>query len=183
MEVLWENMSRSFRKRKLRNRFSWPVLVHVRSNDWFSHITMSIGSHCENQVENHVMIREPPNTGMDPWPTVLKNQRTSNDPEPWFSKNTNLPWTMVHIKELLHTRLDFGPFELQSVQMTFPQQEMYQKNRVFYEHSKYVMDSAMAHSRAELVFPTVDSKWCPHWQFKWNGQNKEWNQQMTTSPT
>jgi len=79
--------------------------------------------------------------------------------------------------------LDFGPFELQSVQMTFPQQEMYQKNCVFYEHSKYVMDSAMAHSRAELVFPTGDSKWCSHWQFKWNGQNQKWNQQMTTSPT
>jgi hypothetical protein len=103
MEVLWENMSGSFKKRKLRNWFSWPVLVHVRTDGWFSHITMSIGSHCKNQVENQVTIRELPNTGMGPWPTVLKNQRTSNDPEPWFSKNINLPWTTVHIKELLHT--------------------------------------------------------------------------------
>lgn len=51
-------------QKKPKTRFSWPVLVHVRTEDWFSiwfsHVTMLTGSHCENWVT----IWELPNTGM-----------------------------------------------------------------------------------------------------------------------
>jgi len=55
--VLWENLSGSYIYIYIcihLNRFSWPVLGHVRTWGWLSHLKVSIGSHCENQDENRV---------------------------------------------------------------------------------------------------------------------------------